>query len=72
MGLVTVFRPLTTIGVEITLVQTAGETKSVADCKVNPVALLGQDRTTSVPADAMVNCGGVDGNEMLNIVPLPQ
>jgi hypothetical protein len=37
MGLVTVFCPLTTTELGATLVQTAGESRFVVDCKVYPV-----------------------------------
>src|SRR6266567_561447 len=41
MGLVTVFSPLTTIGSGETVVQAAGETRLVVDCKAKPVATTG-------------------------------
>ncbi len=41
MGLVTVFWPLATTGSGETVVQNAGETRFVVDCKLNPAALVG-------------------------------
>ena len=52
------------------VVQTAGE-RFVVDCKVKPVALVGQVKRTFAPAGVMVSCGVVTGKEMLKIVPLP-
>ncbi len=48
-----------------------GETKSVVDCKVSPVALEGQDRIRFPPEETNETCGGPD-NEMLKMVPLPE
>ena len=42
MGLVTVFWPLTTAGSGETVVQITDGTRFVVDCKVKPVALVGQ------------------------------
>ena len=53
-----------------TVGQSADETRFVVDCKVNPVAFVGHDRMTFAPAEVMVSCGGVNGKEMLKIVPL--
>ena len=52
MGLVTAYCPLT-------VVQTAGETRFVVDCKVKPVALVSHVKITLVPAGVMVSCGAV-------------
>jgi hypothetical protein len=41
MGLVTAFWPLTTTGAGELVIQTAGETRFVVDCKMNPAALVG-------------------------------
>ena len=71
MGLVTVFCPLTTTGAGELVVQTAGETRFVVDCKVNPAALVGHVKITLAPEGMMVSCGGC-GNERLNTVPLPE
>ena len=67
----TVFCPLTVPGAA-RLVVTADEPRFVVDCKVNPVALVGQLKMTFAPAGVIVSCGRVTGNVMLNIVPLPQ
>ena len=72
MGLVTAFWPLRTMGPGETLVQIAGETGLVVDCKVNPVALVGQVRITLAPEGMIVSWGGLtEPNERLNTVPLP-
>ena len=68
MGLVTVFWPLTMTGPVETVVQTAGETRFVVDCKVNLVALVGHVRITFAPEGLIFSCGG--GNERLNTVRL--
>ncbi len=57
MGLVTVFCPLTTTAPGATLVQTAGKTKFVTDCKVNPAALLGHVKITFTPERMIVSRG---------------
>ena len=49
-----------------TVVQDAGETRFVVDCKVNPVALVGHCKTTFVPELIMVNCGGGGGGGKVN------
>ena len=58
MGLVTVFCPLTTTGAGELVVQTAGETRFVVDCKVNPAALVGHVKITYGPEGIIVSCGG--------------
>ena len=58
MGLVTAFCPLTTTGAGETVVQTAGETRFVVDCKVNPAALVGQEMTTVLPEREIWTSGG--------------
>ena len=68
MGLVTVFCPLTTTGTGKLALQTEGETRLVADCRVNPAAFVGHVTTTLVPERVMVSCGG-PGNVRLNTVP---
>jgi len=50
-----VFWPLMTTGAGATAVQIADEPRVVVDCKVYPVALVGQVKTTSVPAGVMVS-----------------
>ena len=72
IGLVTAFCPSATTGPGETVVQAAGETRFVADCKVNPVALVGQVKITSAPEGTIDSCCGVIGNERLNTVPLPE
>ena len=54
------------------MVQIAGETKLVVDCKVNPAALVGQVKITLALEGMIVNCGGLTGNDRLNTVPLPE
>ena len=72
-GLVTVFCPLTTTGSGETVLQTAGETRFVVACKVNPAALVRHVRITLAPEGIIVSGGALtDGNEMLNTVPLPE
>ena len=71
-GSVTAFCPLTTVGPGETVLQTAGETRFVVDCKVNPAASVGHVKITFVPEGVMVSCGGgalTDPNERLNTVP---
>ena len=48
MGLVTVFCPLTTTGARELVIQT-GETRFAADCKENPVTLVGHVRIMLAP-----------------------
>ena len=72
MGLVTVFWRLRTMGPGETLVQIAGETALVVDCKVNPVALVVQVKITFAPEGMIVSWGALTGpHERLNTVPLP-
>ena len=56
-ALVTVFFPLTTTGAGVTVAQTAGETRFVVACKVNPDTLVGHVKTTFVPDRIMVRLG---------------
>src|SRR6266571_5865525 len=68
MGLVTAFCQSTTTGPGETLVQKTGETRFEVDCKVNPVALVGQVKMTFAPEGMIVSWGGM---KRLNTVPLP-
>ena len=68
--MVTAFCPLTITGAGETVAQTAGETRFVVDCKVNPATLVGPVKITLAPEGVMVSRGG--GNVRLNIVPLPK
>ena len=43
------FCPPITTGAGELVVQTAGETRFVVDCKVNPAALVGHVKITSAP-----------------------
>src|SRR2546425_2224200 len=70
MGLVTVSCPLTTTGGGELVVQTAGETRFVVDCKRNPAASVGHVKITFAPEGIIVSCGS--GNERLNTVPQPE
>ena len=73
MGLVTVLRVFRTTGAGETGFQVTGETKFVADCRVNPVALADQVKMTFAPERVMVSCGGLTGlNVRLNTVPVPE
>src|ERR1035437_8420771 len=69
MGLVTAFCPLTTTGAGELVIQTAGETRFVVDCKVNPVSLVGHVKITLAPEGIMVSCGGM---KRLKTVPWPE
>ena len=69
MGLVTVFSPLMMIGAGELVIQTTGGTRFVADCNVNPVALVGHDTMTFVPEVRIVSCGAMTGSVRLNTVP---
>ena len=71
MRLVTAFWPLTTMGVGELVVQKAGETRFVVDCKVNPVALVGHVKIILAPEGITVSCGG-GGSVRLNTVPEPE
>src|SRR6266481_6257354 len=71
MGLVTVFRPLTTTGSGETLVQTAGGIRFVVHFKANPAALVGHVKITFAPEGIILSWGG-PGNERLNTVPEPE
>ena len=55
IGLVIVFCPLTTTGAGRLVVQLADGPRLVADCKVNPVALVGQVKTTFGPEEIIVS-----------------
>ena len=64
MGLITTFCPPMTTGAEEQVLQTAGETRFVVDCRVKPLALVGHVKMTLAPEGMIVSCGG--GNEILN------
>ena len=67
---------MTTTGAGELVIQTAGETRFVVDCRVNPVALVGHVKMTFAPEGNMVSVAAAgaltDPNERLNIVPLPE
>ena len=63
MGLVTVFCPLRRPALEQRLVQTAGETRLVVDCKLNPAALVGHAKITFVPERMIVSCADAQAGE---------
>ena len=67
------FDPLTTTGAGETLVQSTGEARLVADCKVKPGALVGHVKITSAPKRKIVSRGAlfVEAKERLNTVPSP-
>ena len=67
--LVTAFCPLTTTGPGETVLQTAGETRFVVDCRVNAAALVGHVKITLATERIIVSCGGM---KRLNTVPLPE
>ena len=70
MGLITTFCPPMTTGPGETVLQTAGETRFVVDCKMNPAASAGHVKMTFPPERTMVSCGGGGGgNERLNTGP---
>ena len=69
MRLVTAFCPFTATGPGETAVQSAGGTRFVVDCKMNPVALVGHVKIMFAPEELMVNCVGTTGKIMLNTVP---
>jgi len=48
------------------------ETRFVVDCKVKPVALVGQVKITLPPEEVIDSCAEVLGNERLNTAPLPE
>ena len=54
------------------LLQTELEPRFVVDCRVNAVALVGQDRMIFPRPAVMVSCGELTGSEMLNTVPVPE
>ena len=66
--MVTTFCPLVATGAGRLVFQTAGETRFVVDCKVNPVKLAGHVTITLVPERIIVSCGD---NKILNTVPEP-
>ena len=68
MALVTVFCPLTTTGPGTALVQDADEPRFVVDCKVIPVAVVGQVTMIFAPESVIVGCS----KNRLNIVPQPE
>ena len=59
MELVTVYWLLTITGAGETVVHSACETRSVVDCNVNPVALVGQVKITLGPEEMIVSCGWI-------------
>ena len=63
-GLVTAFCPLTTTGPGETALQTAGETRFVVDCKVNPGALVGHVKITLASERIIVSCGVVTDKDL--------
>ena len=56
MAFVTVFCPLTTTGAGELVLQAAGE-RLVVLCKTKFVAVVGQERTTCLPANAILKSG---------------
>ena len=63
-GLVTAFCPLTMTGAGDTVLQTAGETRFVVDCKVNPAAAVGHVKITLAPERMIVSCGAVTDKDL--------
>ena len=61
--------PFTTTGAGRLVVHIDEVPRSVVDCGVKPVAVVGHVKTTFLPAAVIVSCGGLAGKEMLNIVP---
>src|SRR5438874_2559928 len=59
-----------TTGPGETVVQSAGETRFVVDCKVNPTASVGHVKIILAPEGITVSCGG--GSVILNTVPEPE
>ena len=53
------FDPLTRIGSAETFVQSAGEARLVADCKVNPATLVGHVKMKSAPEGMIVTFAGM-------------
>src|SRR2546426_899246 len=72
MEFVTVFWPSMTTGPGETVVQTAGETRFVVDCRVKLTALVGHVRMTFDAEATIVSCGAATGKVRLNTVPLPE
>ena len=58
---------MTTAGEDRFVLQTAGETRFVVDCRVNPAALVGHVKITFVTEEITVSGGG-DSNKR-NTVP---
>ncbi len=69
MGLVTVLLPLMTTGAGETALQTAVGAKLVAVCNVNPAALVGHVKITSLPERVMASKVGGGTTEII-ISPL--
>src|SRR6266567_1943192 len=57
-------------GVGELVLQTAGETRLVVDCKMNPTALVGQAKMTFVPEGMVVSCAGVENKNYERSVDL--
>src|SRR5678815_4806674 len=73
MALVTVYFPLTISGRPETVVQTPGETRFVANCKVNPVKFVGHVKITLELEALIVSWGRLTGpTPILNMVPKPE
>lgn len=60
-----------TTGGEELVFQTANEPRFVVDCKVNPVGVIGQVKTTFAAEGIMVNCGGSSKMVSRKTVPAP-
>ena len=73
IGFVTMFWPLITVAGEEIVVQIADGPRFVLECRLNPLADVGQLKITFDPVRLIDICGGltVAGNEMLNTVPEP-
>src|SRR6185369_100694 len=67
MGLVTVFCPLLTNGASEFVLQSPGESRLVVDCKVKPMALVDQVKTTFALEGMMISCAG-DENRLVGSV----
>ncbi len=64
---------MTTTGAGELVLQITGETRLVADCSVNPTALVGHVKIAFAPKGVIVSCGALtDPNERLNTVPWPE
>ena len=71
MESVTALFVLTMTGRGVFVIQSAGDTRLVVDCKVYPVKLVGQVTITLVPEWTMASCGALPPQVAHGAVGMP-